>query len=446
MGRLVVTIALLAAVAVAAPRTAQAQATRKVTVETDPPGATVYLNDKESGPACTPTPCEVTAPVGETPMIIELDGYSPVLDSLVVPRGGKAPKVKFTLEATGGTLDVQWDGPADAIIKVDDKPKGKAPEKIALDAGPHRVVVRSNNKTIYDDQVTIELGDTQTIHPTVAQDAPPDPPVTDKPENPVDTTPTEVEQKTEPAGPQKPPVVIVSAIFDVGFRQFSYQNGKSNFMNVFNVGNDNEGGQLMAGPLVQVFPTRALGVDALKGLSIVGRLEFGFHDQTVQDAAIMDSPPTTFWQAIEVTARNEWLISDDSISLSVLAGYTRDRFEFSGSTDDIALVPDADYQSLEIGGRAALPHGTYEPYVEAANRIVLSGGELQTRFTTASANGIHAAAGVAIRSGNIAARIEGQITRYGWSFSNNGMQNPPYVADGGTDLIEMISIVIGYAY
>ena len=440
MGRLLVVV--LAVLAAAAP--AYADATRKVTIETEPPGATVYLNDKESGPACTPTPCEVTAPVGDTPMIIELDGYSPVIDSLTVPRGGKVPHVKFTLEASSGTLDVQYDGTADAIIKVDDKPKGKAPAQVLLDPGPHHVVVRSGGKSIYDDNVAIELGQTVTIHPQVAE-APPNPPTTtDKPDNPVETPVEGV--KTSTPGPEKPPFVILSAIFDVGFRQFSYNNGKANSMGVFNVGNDSEGGQLMAGPVVQFFPTRALGVSALPGLSLTGRFEFGFHDQTVEDSAFMDAAPTTFWQAIEVSARNQWLLSDDTIAVDVLAGYTRDRFEFSGSTGDIALVPDADYQSFEIGGRAALREGTFEPYLEAANRIVISGGELQTRFAQASANGLHAALGIGAHSGKLAARLEAQITRYSWSFSSNGMQNPPYVADGGTDQIELISLVLGYAY
>src|SRR5262249_8470978 len=61
MGRPVLVAALVAAsahVAIAAPK--------KVRIETTPAGATVYLNAKEDGIACKPTPCDVEVPSGET--------------------------------------------------------------------------------------------------------------------------------------------------------------------------------------------------------------------------------------------------------------------------------------------------------------------------------------------------------------------------------------------
>jgi hypothetical protein len=419
MVRSVAAVALaFAIVAIAATaRTAAAEPTRKITIDTEPEGATVYLNDKEGPPACAPTPCEVTAPLGETPMIIEREGYA---------------------------LDVQFEGQAEAAIRVDGKAKGNAPAQIILDPGSHHVIVTAAGKTVLDQTVEIELGQTAQLKVTIPEPLPGPPPPTEKIEDPLSAQPTEVKASTP--GPQRPPIVIISAILDVGFRQFTYDNPHANSAGTFNVGNDSEGGQLMAGPLVQFFPMRALGVGALKNLSLVGRIEFGFNDQTVEDAAITDGKPlTSFWQAIELTARNRWVVGD-TLALEVLAGYTRDRFEFNGDMTDIGFVPDADYQSVELGGRAALLGDTLEPYIELANRIVLSGGDEGGRFDQTSANGLHAALGLALHTGKLSARLEGQITRYSWTFSTNGQENPPYEATGATDQIELISVILGYAY
>ena len=50
---------------------AGAQAKRKVKIETEPAGATVYVGDKENGPACEPTPCTIDVPPGEVILVIE---------------------------------------------------------------------------------------------------------------------------------------------------------------------------------------------------------------------------------------------------------------------------------------------------------------------------------------------------------------------------------------
>jgi hypothetical protein len=439
MGRLLAAVVAVAT-AMAVGGVAAADPTRKITIDTDPPGATVYLNAKEDGPACTPTPCDVTAPIGETPMIIEKDGYTPFVDSLVVPRSGKA-KQKFTLEASSGTLEVEFDGGVAATVKVDGKTAGKAPGQIQLDAGNHHVIIIADGKTIYDETLLIELGQTLSIRPTMPE-APPEPPVVDKPENPIET-PTQVDQTATPSRPHEP-FLVIAAIFDVGFRQFTYTDPHAPMSGPFNVGNDNEAGQMMAGPLVEFYPMRAFGAGFLRRLSLVGRVEFGLNDQAVQDSEIMGTPPTTFWQAVEVSLRNRWVIAD-TVGVDVIAGYTQDRYEFNGPSTNVALVPDADYQSVELGGRVALVSSSIEPYLELANRIVVSGGPEQARFQQASANGLHAALGLALHTGKFMARVEGQLTRYSWTFNTDSNPAAPYLASGGTDQIELISIVLGYA-
>ena len=75
---------------------AAAGPTRKVTVESDPAGASVYVNDKEEGVKCK-TPCTVDAPVGEATFIVELENHQQKFEALVIPKKGKVAKVTVKL-------------------------------------------------------------------------------------------------------------------------------------------------------------------------------------------------------------------------------------------------------------------------------------------------------------------------------------------------------------
>jgi hypothetical protein len=157
----------------------------------------------------------------------------------------------------------------------------------------------------------------------------------------------------------------------------------------------------------------------------------------------MDVPTdaTTFWRSYEASARQRWTIKDTA-AVEVGAGYMRDEHTYGGG-DDRAKVPDVSYESVRIGGRASLLLGKAEPYATVENLIVLSGGELETRFPDgASANGLKAAVGVGARFGSIGGRLEGSITRYTWTFEDNGNA----AATGATDSIKHVSLMVGYAY
>src|SRR5262249_35567105 len=88
--------------------TAAAKPKRKVRIETDPPGATVYVGDKKAGPKGT-TPVTIDLAPGEQTLIIELDGYLPHTESITVSmakgKAAKSPqKVAFALDKAVGTI------------------------------------------------------------------------------------------------------------------------------------------------------------------------------------------------------------------------------------------------------------------------------------------------------------------------------------------------------
>jgi hypothetical protein len=183
----------------------------------------------------------------------------------------------------------------------------------------------------------------------------------------------------------------------------------------------------------------------LPGLAVVLRYQYGVNGQAVSGNGVTGSL-TTFWQALEIGAKYRWVVLDNQLAVEAGGGYLRDTYRFNGNATDITLVPDADYQSIRIGARAAYVAGQLEPYLVLESRLVLDGGAVGTRFPLgASASGLHGALGVAAHFGALGLRVEGSLTQYSWTFKADPTMDE-YVATGGSDSIKQITLAVGYAY
>jgi len=412
--------------------------TSKVTIETDPPGAKVYFGLKEDGVVCT-TPCTVDAPIGETPIIVEAESRRPIIENLVVPRKTARPmKVHYTLEPAVGTLIVA--GGNGGTIKIDDEVKGKAPGRVeGVPAGAHHVVVEKNGRPLYDDFLEIEAGHEATVATRGAAAEATAAPGTDEPASGADLASAPV---TRP--PRRGPSIAVTGAMDVGFRHFHYtQNTTPGTQR-----DDREVGQALAGPIVELWPTTLLGLGVLPGLALYGRFEFGLNSQAVTMNSMTGTrTPTslsTIWQSFEVSLHQRWTIASAG-TIEVGAGYTQDRYQFKGDPADIEIVPDASYKAVRIGGRASLLVGKLEPYLAIENRLVLSGGAMDKRYSLGtSVNGIRGALGAAVHLGHVAVRLEGGLLRYSWTFRPDVPD--PTQASGGSDIIESVTFALGYTY
>lgn len=428
--------------------TAAAAPKKKVKIESDPEGATVYFNSKEDGPVCT-TPCTVDAPVGDTPIIVELENHKQLFENLVV-SARKPVTVKYKLVPAIGSIVVK--GPTGAKILVDDEDKGKAPSTISVPAGPHRVVLMLDGKRIASEFVDVSSNDEAIVEGKAPAGggrtkSPPPEEVADTTTDDDDTTTTTDDTTgdvtttttTTPAR-DRGPYVALSVAMDVGFRNFSYDNPQTN-----NLSPEKEGGQVLVGPVAEIWPGTLAGVRMLRGLSLLVRFGYGVNKQAVtQTTSGMATSAKTYWQALEISLRHRWKLKD-AFTLEVGGGFVRDLHSFSGKLADIELVPDTDYRSIRIGGRASALLGSIEPFAAFENRIVLSGGNIEQRFDSASASGLRAALGAETRLGGVSVRVEGALTYYSWSFTSNEM-NDKWRADGGTDSIKYITAAIGYAY
>jgi hypothetical protein len=416
-----------------------AAAKRKVQIVSKPAGASVYVGSIEAGEKCK-TPCAVDVEVpGETTVIIDLAGYRPKSDQIVVGRRERAPKRTYTMIPSVGTLKIE--GPPGANVFVDGADKGKIPFEQEVAAGPHQVHVKLDGKEIYVNAV--DVAEDEELKITVANRVAIKPPDDDPPDEDVPTDKPEIREKAKPAAPRTGSLFQLSAAFSVGFRDFTYRNVNPMTTRT-DLGPESEGGQVLAGGQLELWPGTLLGLRPLRGFALVGRFQYGINPQTVIDADDTALGARTFWTSLEVSARQQFVIAGKVIA-EIGVGYVGDQHQFEGAEGDIAKVPDAHYQSLKIGGRGALILGSAEPYLAVENRIVMSAGPLQQRFDAtggADVSGLRGAAGVNVRFGKLAGRLEASLTRYSWNIVDNGTTD----TDGATDSIKQVSMSVGYAY
>jgi hypothetical protein len=428
-------VLVLASIADAAPK-------KRVKIDSEPPGATVYFNSKEDGPVCT-TPCTVDAPVGDTPIIVELENHKQLFENLVV-TARRPVTVKYKLVPAIGTINVR--GPTGAKITVDGEDKGKAPNSFSVPAGTHNVVLTLDGKKVLTDFIDVPSNDEVTVEGKASE---PKPKVAIKEEEEEEeeetgggTATTGVTSTATPASsaPRRGPYVSLAVAMDVGFRNFTYDNPETD-----NLSEEKEGGQVLVGPVAEIWPGTLAGIRFLRGLSLLVRFGYGVNKQAVkQTSSMTTTSATTFWRAFEVSLRHRWTIKK-AMTLEVGGGYVRDQYQFEGMVEDIDLVPDADYQNVRLGLRVSALLGSIEPYATIENRLVLSGGAIEKRFDDASASGARAALGAEARFGAVTMRIEGALNYYKWSFTSNETTDK-WRADGGTDSIKFITAAVGYAY
>ena len=442
MGRLLHAALLVATTA----GIAHGKPSRKVKVETQPTGATVYIDDVGNGAACEATPCTIDVPLGSPTLIIQLAKHTPEFMQLDVAKGKGPLNVSVKLKGAFGVIRVN--APKGASVKVNDESKGKvggAPLEIEVPAEPASVVITFNGKT-QTELVEVDPGGNVEVEfsgggggTTVADvgnddddtDITDDDP--DGGENPNEGPSDTGEADETPTPARKEPALEAGLAFDVAFRRFQYSDGSGPF---------NNSGEVLVGPAVEVWPGRFLGVKPLRGLSLFARVQFAVTHQKVTREAmgtVTDVGASTFWGGLEVSLRQKFVLGG-AFGVEISGGFVRDQAQFNADNQTVLdMVPSADYRSLRFGAKLSYV-GTVEPYVSGETRLVQSGGTLGTRAASSDASGYRVAGGLRTKLGPIGARAEFSYGTYTWAFSGGTV--PP----GATDTIMYLSLMGGYDF
>jgi hypothetical protein len=411
--------ALSAPVAEAAPK-------RPVRIETDPPGATVYVGDKESGAAGV-TPLDLRLPPGEHTVILELIGHLPRFEVIQV-TGGAAKKpqvVSFTLEPAVATIVVDGsDMPTSARVFVDGEERGALPARIEVEPGAHQVEVIAEGRRPFEAWVEVAGGAEETVE-VVLRGA---------------DAPARSEPAVEAAAPRsRPSLLAAGAGFELGWRRFRYQEPITSNAQPF----DADGVGLIA-LWIELHPQRALGgARLLWPLSLVASYRHGLPLETdLQGDAVADAN----WRAADIGLRYR-IDLGPWVAVDLDAGWARTQFSFTGEDGgEVAEVPDVDYQALRLGGRVLARPGDWSFWVGAENQIVLDGGRVEDRFRGAEVDGYGLRGGLQVDwlRGRIVTRAEATWNHYGWLF--DPAADDEFQATGGSDDLYGLSLAVGATY
>lgn len=408
---------------------------RKVRIESDPPGATVYVGAKKSGARGT-TPVTLDLPVGEQTLIIELDGYLAHVESVSVTAAkGKAAKTpqkfSFALDKAVGTIRLHG-LPDGAKVTLDGGEVSTMDDKVDVEPGAHELVV-SNGGDRFDQWVEVDAGQEKSVEIKFGAGGGGGGDGTEG-----------IEHHAEPEGPKEhashPWYGTVGASYEVGWRRFAYDN-------------------LMAGSQQKPFDANGIGMvtfwgeispwrsspgmHALWPLSIIAGFGVGF-PVTATDPS--GKTADTYWRTTEAGLRWHWNVTHE-LGLDFEGGWARLLYTFRDVNNDLVnTIPDVDYETVRLGLRGVVRVGKGRTWIGLENRVVLSGGQEEQYFNGASAQGLGARAGfdVPFAAGRVLVRVEGNLSRYTWTFQS--MPGDMNIADGATDTLWGFNVGLGGSY
>jgi len=137
-------------------------------IETDPPGASVFVDRKDLGSRGT-TPVKLGLNAGSYKLIIERSGYEPSESQVSVTLGVETP-LKVALKQIVGMVRVDAE-PAGSVVHLeteDAAPIGTAPATLPIAPGRHTLVVTKEGYSATSVTVDVPAYQSITIHPRLA--------------------------------------------------------------------------------------------------------------------------------------------------------------------------------------------------------------------------------------------------------------------------------------
>ncbi len=436
---------------------AWAGGTAKVTIESDPPGATIYLGDKDDGAKGT-TPTTLDLAPGEYTLVIALPGYSDEFKNITVARNKKPVTAKVTLHKEVGTLNVSAKGKgADLDVYINDENRGKVPLSLELGADSYHIEVKRGKVTIRDEHITIEADQEIEIivdpagKGVVSKPPPPDPDIPDGNDGSDGSDGNEGDGdgsgdtgnangdggsppvEETPAATPPHPWLAATVGTTVMFRNVGYTQVQTDKLFQFS-----QGGQILVGVGLEVWPL-GRSKSALRGLSLRAQGSFGV-PQSFATADAQMAPVKTSYRVLGGDVHYQLPLG--AVGIDINAGYQNQTLSFAGTAAALATLPDADIRSLRLGGGLTLQLGSLELFGYGEGRIVLGGGAYMARFQNPSGSGFGFGGGGRIKFGHLFVAADVGLQRYSWNF----LPTVDYIAKTASDNITGINLGLGVAY
>jgi hypothetical protein len=425
-----------------------------VRIDSQPSGATVYLDSKEGAPLGR-TPFTGRLPSGSHTLIVELDGYVSQVQDINVRRQRRPLRIDVKLSkidlasievvlGRAGGRPVEAEG---ARILVDGRDVGAAPDTVQVPAGPHQVeVVLEGYKTF---ETWVETAEGEKLKVTadlvplggkpvrVAQvggggadrdqdagdeagDARGPKRVAVAEENPLEGQSDEPEGsafREKPVAPgRQVPFVGLGAGLELAGRRF-----RPNSEDVQGLREYDAGGVLMVRLSAEINPLAFVESPLASGWGLYA----AYARATPLDSAAVLADGTevqvpTVWSELDLGARYRYRFRPDSY-IGIEGGYgTHDfTFDFSAMTQELEEeVPDVSYEFLRIGLEGRIGFGRIAVLGAGGTRLVSSIGELGDRFAKTDILALNGSLGVAaVLTRAIEVRLMGHYDRYAHEYT-----------------------------
>ncbi len=151
--------------------------TYAVKIDSAPPGATIYVNDKTCAVGTTPWSGRLAN--GDNALIVELAGYEPSNKTFKVARSRKVQElfVPLVKKAEPPRIEVKADadpkGVGGAQVFLDGEMKGVAPITLTTTPGRHQLIIKKDGFEANEQWITAAENQTQTLLPTLKEIAKP---------------------------------------------------------------------------------------------------------------------------------------------------------------------------------------------------------------------------------------------------------------------------------
>lgn len=427
------------------PRSALAQKRYRVTIDTEPEGAKVWIDERDGDPDGE-TPYTTRLTEGRHTVFLEQEGYEIAVHEISVKaRKGKA-KQSFRyelIELRYGTIDVlaaegeedQADG---AKVLVDGEEKGTVPDSFEAAEGPHQVEVVKEGFKRFEAWIEVKKGESVevsvSLQPTsggAGGDQGDDPDKGDDPDRGDDPDKGGGDKGggTDKGG-RTGPILRFGAGMGAGVRRFAYENPATNNLRPYNANTI---------ALVDVGAELYLGglTSALRRFSLFGgaSLSLPMESNTAAGNEAID----TRWFRREAGARARLAAGPGHLGLDLAEGGNAFTFQNAGLLAD--EIPEVRYEYL----RAGVWYGVESPRTSfgagADGLWVFSSKGVAERFTNPSvlAGRAHAWFRRLVWSG-LEASLSGSLTYFKYSLE----PGPAHAADGGYDL--MLDLILGAGY
>lgn len=403
----------------------------KITIETKPAGASVFIGDKEGGERGK-TPVTLTLPVGTHTIIIEAAGYTPIFESIVVKAGRKPSKKTFTLVKAIGTLTVTADASLgkttdDIEVFINDTSAGGLPYESELVEDAYHVVVKRGKTVLLDEWVNVAAGE----HLELSAKAPT---ITPKPTTgdtgPAAKDPVAHLERVLAAQPRAP-YVAVQAVTSILQRQVAYTNATTPNLTTLN-----QSGQMLVGVRLEIWPGAAMP-QAARGLSLRVNAQFGLPQSfAAQDGQTVSSA----YRFIDAGLHYRYKLGRWGVGGG--AGYVDEALRFTAPPTALTALPLGYFRSVRGSAEVSYHHGRWKPFVAAHGHFIVDAGTYLRRFRNPTGQGLGGSAGIAARLGPALASLRVTLTRYSFAVK----ASPNYGASGATDQLLAIEAGLGVTF